>query len=137
MKQFWMLALLIGMSAAATAQQAGPSPAPVTAEAPAALLQWDSTVEDLGRITQGQPVTVSYQFVNKGKTPLVISEVRASCGCTAAEYPRTPIAPGQTGVIKAVYNAASVGRFHKTLTVISNAAESQIVLSLTGEVVQP
>jgi Protein of unknown function (DUF1573) len=136
MKKAWIIALLISVSTAvASARQAGP--VTVVAEQPAALMQWDSTQEDLGRIAQGQPVTVTYQFVNKGKTPLVISEVKASCGCTAAEYPRTPVAPGQTGLIKAVYNAASAGRFHKTLTVISNAAESQIVLTLTGEVVQP
>ncbi len=94
----------------------------------------DSTIM-VGKVTQNKPVTVTFEFVNNGKAPLIISRVEPSCGCTAVDYSKEPVAPNQKGFIKALYNAASVGTFTKTVTVFSNAAEMRKVLTLQGEVV--
>ena len=89
----------------------------------------------VGRVIVNNPVTVSFEFVNSGKAPLVISRVEPSCGCTAVDYSKDPVGPGQKGYIKTTYNAATVGVFTKTVTVFSNTADIRKVLSLKGEVV--
>lgn len=106
------------------------------AESPAALAKWRSTVHDFGRISQGKPVTAEFTFTNKGELPLVISQAKGSCGCTGVEYPKEPILPGQSGLIKATFNAAVVGAFNKSVTVESNAENSTQLLYVKGEVVK-
>ena len=103
---------------------------------PAALANWRSTVHDFGRIGQGKPVTAEFTFTNKGGLPLVISQAKGSCGCTGVEYPKEPIMPGQSGTIKATFNAAVTGAFNKSVTVESNAENSTQLLYVKGEVVK-
>jgi hypothetical protein len=67
--------------------------------------------------------------------PLIINSVRPSCGCTVADYPKEPIAPGKSGKINVTYNAASSGSFTKSITVTTNAAEANTALIIKGEVV--
>lgn len=102
---------------------------------PAALANWRSTVHDFGRIGQGKPVTAVFTFINKGELPLVISQAKGSCGCTGVEYPKDPVLPGQSGTIKATFNAAVTGAFNKSVTVESNAENSTQLLYVKGEVV--
>jgi hypothetical protein len=65
----------------------------------------DSTSKNFGRITEGQKLEVSYKFRNSGDQPLIIEKVQPSCGCTVAEQPTEPIAPGNEGVIKALFTS--------------------------------
>src|SRR5688572_4250802 len=74
-----------------------------------AAFNWTSTTFDFGEIKANVPASHQFTFTNTGDSPLVIVSVQASCGCTVAEYTKTPIEPGQTGFIKATYNAAKVG----------------------------
>lgn len=90
---------------------------------------------DFGKIPQGTPVTTTFEFTNTGKSPIVISNVKSSCGCTAPDYSKEPIAPGKKGFVKATFNAASMGVFNKSLTVVSNANEKDVYLTIKGEVV--
>ena len=76
---------------------------------------------DFGKIKLNEPVTNSFEFVNTGSEPLVITSVKASCGCTVTEYSKDPIAPGAKGVIGVKYATDRVGAFTKTVTVTSNA----------------
>jgi hypothetical protein len=97
---------------------------------------WDVTAYDFGKIQINKPVTHEFKFTNTGDSPLVISSVQASCGCTVAEYSKDPIAPGAQGFVKATYNAAKVGVFTKTVTVNANAEENMVQLVIKGEVVE-
>lgn len=101
-----------------------------------AIFAWSETTFDFGRIIANKPVTHEFTFVNTGTEPLVISNVKASCGCTVAEYTQEPIAPGSSGVVKAKYNAAAVGVFTKTVTVTANTEGGNVLLTLKGEVIQ-
>ncbi len=89
---------------------------------------------NFGTVPQGKPVTHAFTFRNTGKEPLVLNSVTASCGCTTPEWPKEPIKPGESGVIKATYNAQAVGIFIKTVTVLSNASTGTRVLTIRGEV---
>ncbi len=101
-----------------------------------ASFQWTETDYDFGKIKQGEPVTVEYQFKNTGSAPLIVSKATGSCGCTGVEYPKEPVLPNQSGTIKATFNAASMGPFTKSVTVESNADTGLTVLHFTGEVVE-
>lgn len=100
----------------------------------AAAFSWDATTFDFGKIKLNKPVTHEFRFTNSGSTPLVISSVQASCGCTVTDYSKDPISPGSEGYVKATYNAAKVGAFSKTVTVNANAEEGMVQLTIKGEV---
>ncbi len=96
---------------------------------------WGSPTEhNFGKIAQGVPVTTTFEFQNTGTTELILSGVKPSCGCTTPDYTKEPIQPGKKGFIKATFNAASVGVFHKSITVTSNVSEQPVVLTIKGEV---
>src|SRR5688572_3257873 len=97
---------------------------------------WIVTTYDFGKIKLNKPATHEFRFTNSGDTPLVISSVQASCGCTVTDYSKDPIAPGAEGYVKATYNAAKVGVFSKTVTVNANADDSVVLLTIKGEVVE-
>lgn len=87
-------------------------------------LQWmDSTSQNLGTIREGQSVEVSWRFKNTGTKPLIITQATASCGCTVAEKPQAPIAPGDEGVIKAKFDSQGrVGLQNKEVYVEANTS---------------
>jgi len=98
--------------------------------------KWEKMTHNFGKIAQGKPVTATFKFTNIGKTPIVISGARGSCGCTVPNYPKDPVAPGETAEITAVYNAAAVGAFNKTVTIDANTKEPQTILNIQGEVLE-
>jgi hypothetical protein len=106
----------------------------VASTANVAMCTWDKTSHNFGSIPQGKPVTVTYQFTNSGTAPLVIAKVSPSCGCTTDDYTKESIAPGKKGYVKLTYNAATVGAFTKSATVITNAQTREITLQFNGEV---
>jgi Protein of unknown function (DUF1573) len=102
----------------------------------AAAFKWVETEHNFGKIKQGKPVVAEFAFTNQGQAPLIIGNAKGSCGCTGVEYPKEPVMPGASGVIKATFNAAAVGTFNKTVTVESNAETGVVYLSINGEVVE-
>jgi hypothetical protein len=128
-KLLFMLVLALG-AGTATAQQVTAS-AFSTELAPS--FKWDEQVYDFGKVAKGVPVTHEFEFTNNGNAVLLIADVKPSCGCTTPEWTRNPIQAGETGYIKATYNAASPGAFNKTITVTSNTG-APIVLTIKGVV---
>lgn len=91
---------------------------------------------DFGALIEGQAANHSFEFTNKGKDSILLeaSDVRASCGCTTPDWTKTPILPGQKGVIKAMYNTQGrPGAFTKTITVM-NKGNVMKVLQIKGVV---
>lgn len=91
-------------------------------------------VYDYGTIEQGSDGISNFEFINKGAKPLVLTNVRASCGCTVPTWPREPIQPGEKGVIEVKYNTRIVGSFNKSINVYSNAVNNYVVLRIKGKV---
>jgi hypothetical protein len=98
------------------------------------VINFASTVHDYGTIEQGSDGTYEFKFTNDGKAPLILSNVRSSCGCTVPSWTKEPVAPGSEGAIKVVYNTNNIGSFNKSITVTSNAKNSQVVLQIKGNV---
>jgi hypothetical protein len=99
-----------------------------------AKFKWEATTHDFAKIEQGTPVSHEFVFTNTGTTPLVISNVRGSCGCTVTNYTKEPIAPGKTGNVKATFNAAAIGAFNKSIRVTANVEGANETLFIKGEV---
>lgn len=91
---------------------------------------------DYGQIYQGDNGTCEFEFKNTGKSPLLITNARSSCGCTVPEWPKTEIAPGKKGVIKVKYDTNRIGAIHKTITISSNAETASVTLRIKGNVSQ-
>lgn len=90
---------------------------------------------DFGKIKQNVPVTAIFTVTNTSNKPLIIEQANPTCGCTISDYTKSPIAPGQTGTIKATYNASALGAIHKNLTVKFAEIDDIKTISLAGEVV--
>jgi len=98
-----------------------------------ASIEFSTKVHDFGTLQEGDPAVAEFTFTNTGKEPLIIQNVRPSCGCTTPYWSKDPIAPGKTGVIKASYGTKGrPGSFNKTVTVTSTAGRT--VLYIKGVV---
>lgn len=105
------------------------------ADSSGAVLEVVDDAYDFGVVKEGEKVTHDFKFTNTGSSPLIVSNVQASCGCTTPEYSKNPIAPGEEGMVKVVFNSTGqVGKQHKVITVVSNAASPNTLLHLRGEV---
>jgi hypothetical protein len=101
----------------------------------AAVISFDSGMYNFGKISQGEKVNHEFKFTNTGKSPLIISNATATCGCTTPDIPKEPIKPGDTGVIKVVFNSTGkMGMQDKIVTITSNANPATTEVHLIGEV---
>ncbi len=98
-------------------------------------MKFNEEMHDFGTVPEGPAADVEFTFENMGDEPIVIQQVRPSCGCTTPSWSKDPVLPGEKGVIKASY--ATQGRpngFTKSITVTSNAGTK--VLTIKGVVEQ-
>ena len=98
-------------------------------------ISFTEAVHNYGNIAKGSEGNCEFEFTNNGNEPLILSNVRASCGCTTPNWSKEPIMPGQKGSIKVHYNTNNVGGFNKSITVTSNAVDTpRMVLKIRGKV---
>lgn len=134
MKKIFSIIMTVALiSFTASAQLEGAEDNPNAAE-----FQFEQTEHDFGTLEEGPKVTHIFQFKNKGKEPLIITNARASCGCTVPQKPEKPILPGEEGEITVTFNTKGrVGKFNKAITLTSNAKQSTFILKIRGEVKRP
>lgn len=145
MKRFWVtLVVIIGLTSCQTAdKKAGELSDEERRKALKdttnyTTIKWlDSTYRDLGTVKEGTKVEVNFHFKNTGNRNLIISNVTASCGCTAPHWPRKPIPPGEEEVIKAVFDSKSrPGENRKEVYVDANTTpQSSMKLAFRIEVI--
>ncbi|WP_104735642.1 DUF1573 domain-containing protein [Hanstruepera ponticola] len=109
----------------------------VNAQEKVAKIEFKDTTIDYGTIEKGADGVRVFEFTNTGNAPLIISNVKSSCGCTVPKKPDGPIAPGETGEIQVKYDTNRVMPIRKTITVMSNADTPTIALKIKGEVIDP
>ncbi|NOZ45516.1 MAG: DUF1573 domain-containing protein [Chlorobi bacterium] len=109
------------------------APKPENKKAP--VITFEETTHDYGTIEKGSDGTCEFVFTNTGKEPLVLSNVRSSCGCTVPSWPKEPLKKKKSSVIKVKYNTNRIGIISKTITVYSNAKNSPVRLKIVGKVV--
>ena len=102
---------------------------------PTTLVEFAETRHDYGVIEQGEKVSHIFTFTNTGNEPLILSNVKPSCGCTTPSWTREPIAPGSTGEIHVEFDSkGKMGKQTKTVTVTANTDPAKTVLTITGEI---
>ena len=101
-----------------------------------AEITFKETSHDFGNIPFKGNGSYEFVFVNTGTEPLILTQPKSSCGCTVPEWPRQPILPGESNVIKVTYkNTDRPGNFNKYVTVFSNAAvNKEVKLHIKGTV---
>lgn len=99
-----------------------------------AEITFKSDTIDYGEIAKGSDGVRVFEFTNTGDAPLIISEVKSSCGCTVPKKPDGPIGPGESNTIQVKYDTNRVGPIRKTITVYSNASEPIYSIKIKGKV---
>lgn len=99
-------------------------------------ITFDTELIDYGTVEYGSNGLKEFKFKNTGKSPLIITNATAGCNCTVPEWPKEPIPPGKTGIIKVKYDTTRVGSFEKAITITSNAKTPNKVIRIKG-VVKP
>jgi len=100
-----------------------------------AAIAFQEDQHDFGDIHQGDKVEHVFNFENTGNEPLIITNVQTTCGCTAPDWPRDPVLPGQEASIKVVFNSAGkIGRQTKVITIVSNAVSPRNKVTIVTNV---
>ncbi|MEA3495826.1 MAG: DUF1573 domain-containing protein [Bacteroidota bacterium] len=96
---------------------------------------------NFGTIIEGKKKYIHYKFYNSGDAPLLLLDVKPSCGCTASKWPREPIMPGDSSEIVAAFNSKGYAgkRAHKSVRVTTNIKEKKgqnkvVILFFKGHV---
>ncbi len=100
------------------------------------FMKFEKTTHDYGTIYQNSDGTCEFEFKNTGKEPLILSRPKSSCGCTVPTWPKQPILPGKTDVVKVTYATRRIGPINKTITIYSNASNSPLILRIKGKVIK-
>jgi len=101
----------------------------------AANISFDKTEYKFGTVNEGDIVETVFKVTNTGKTDLIITDAKPTCGCTVPVWPRTPIKPGETADISVKFNTnGKPNRQSKSVTLSTNTAVGREVLKLTGMV---
>ncbi len=97
-------------------------------------ISFDKKVHNYGEIERKSDGTCTFTLTNTGTEPLVLTNVRTSCGCTAANWPRKPIPAGESKKIKVNYDTRRMGNFSKSIKVYNNATNTPVELRIKGQV---
>ena len=141
MKKLFLCTIVAGLFITACNQTPANNAAATTADAGntsatnAPAMKFEKETHDFGKIKEGEKVTYAFKFTNTGKSPLIIKDAVATCGCTKPEWPTAPIQPGEEGAIKVTFNsAAKMGLQDKQITITANTNPAQNMVHLIGEV---
>ena len=135
MKALFISVLAAGLLFASCGQSNNSSAATTGTAAEAPVMKFDKDIHDFGKIKPGGIVTYDFKFTNTGKSPLIISDGYATCGCTKPSWPKTPIKPGDTGIVHIVFDSrGKSGLQDKLITITANTNPAQNQMHLIGEV---
>jgi len=98
-------------------------------------IYFENTSHNYGTIEYNSNGICEFTFKNTGKEPLLLTNVKASCGCTTPTWTKEPVKKGKKGTISVKYNTKITGSFTKTIRVYSNAKTNLVTLKITGTVV--
>ncbi|PQJ78854.1 DUF1573 domain-containing protein [Polaribacter porphyrae] len=118
MKSFLIGLLLCGFSLSTAAQE----------------FKFEKETINYGKISKNSDGEKTFVFTNIGNKPLVIRNIKSSCGCTIPKKPEKPIMPGEKGEIKVIYDTNRIGGFSKTITIFSNAKSPRKIIKIKGNV---
>ena len=97
------------------------------------IIEFDKTEHDFGEIEARTPVETVFSYKNTGDAPLVITDIKSSCGCTVPQdWSRDPLAPGDSGQFTVKFNGSGSNKISKTITVTANTEKGSEVVKITA-----
>lgn len=87
-----------------------------------------------GKVEQSSDGVRVFEFTNIGDAPLLIKDIKSSCGCAVPQKPEKPIMPGEKGQISVSYDTKRLGAFSKAITIFSNAKRERMSIKIKGYV---
>jgi hypothetical protein len=104
---------------------------------PTTSIKYDMETHDFGKVMEGEVVYHTYKFTNTGDEPLIIKNAKASCGCTVPQWPRNPIAPGETGELQVKFDTKGRGKAggkpqSKRVTITANTNPANTFVTIKG-----
>lgn len=137
MKKLFSIALLAIVTFSISCSQTNQTGETVDIDAKGPSIKFEVVEHDFGKIQKGGNGTFEFEFLNDGSEPLILSNVRASCGCTTPNWTKEPIFAGKKSKITVKYDTQRIGSFNKSITVYSNGGETPIILRIKGTVFVP
>ena len=117
MKKITLSLFLIGVSLFAFSQESN------VEQTPGPYMTFEEESYDFGDINQGDKVEYVFNFENTGDAPLIITNIKVTCGCTATDWTRDPIPPGEKSSITVKFNSTGkLNKQNKVITIVSNAS---------------
>ncbi|MFG6687670.1 DUF1573 domain-containing protein [Mariniflexile sp. HNIBRBA6329] len=102
------------------------------------VLVFEETEHDFGEIEKNQAVETVFTYKNTGNAPLVITEIKSSCGCTVPEdWSKEPLEPGKSGKFTVKYNGSGANKITKTITVTANTEKGSEIVKISAFVKDP
>lgn len=98
--------------------------------------KFTSETIDYGKIALGSEGKRVFEFTNVGEAPIIIKDIKSTCGCTVPKKPEKPIMPGEKGQIEVSYDTKRPGGFSKAITIYSNAKAERKMLKIKGFIVK-
>ncbi|MCB9251698.1 MAG: DUF1573 domain-containing protein [Flavobacteriales bacterium] len=97
------------------------------------IINFETSSHDFGTITEGTKATYEFKFTNTGKAPLILTDVKPPCSCTTPDWPKDPIEPGKSAVIKVTFDSkGKPGTFSKTIAVYHNGESGTDYITIKG-----
>ena len=97
------------------------------------IIEFDKKEHDFGEIEAKTPVETVFKYTNTGEAPLVITDIKSSCGCTVPkDWSREPLAPGDTGQFTVKFNGSGTNKVSKTITVTANTEKGTEIVKITA-----
>ncbi|MFY0712942.1 DUF1573 domain-containing protein [Seonamhaeicola sp. NFXS20] len=102
------------------------------------VIEFEETEHDFGEIEKGKKVSTVFNYKNTGDAPLVITDIKTSCGCTVPQdWSRKPLAPGESGKFTVTFNGSGANKITKTITVTANTEKGKEIVKITAFVKDP
>ena len=87
---------------------------------------FDKTTHDFGEIMNGTPVETVFSYTNTGTSPLVVTDIKSTCGCTVPQgWSREPLAPGASSQFTVKFNGKGANKVSKTITLTTNTEKGR------------
>lgn len=97
------------------------------------VLEFEEKEHDFGEIEKGTPVETVFKYKNTGDAPLVITNIKSSCGCTVPQdWSREPLVPGGEGKFTVKFNGSGANKVSKTITVTANTEKGSEIVKITA-----
>ncbi|HLV70775.1 MAG TPA: DUF1573 domain-containing protein [Xanthomarina sp.] len=97
------------------------------------VITFDKTEHDFGEIESKQNVETVFNYTNTGEAPLVITDIKSSCGCTVPQdWSKEPLQPGESGHFTVKFNGTGANKVSKTVTITANTEAGRETVTISA-----